>query len=82
MIMKIIAYILNALLLIVMLFNEGFSCLFKSPEFFFIACPIVNIFALSMPGTLKESWLALYFKRKRLEEQQKIDALDNNGEQN
>lgn len=55
--MKIVAYILNALLLISgihVLFNAGFSFLFEYPVFLIIACPIVNFFVLFFYSTNKK----------------------------
>ena len=80
-IMKIVAYILNVILFIgaiVLLSEEGISILFASPEFAWFFCPIVNCLVLFFGTDNKSnSWLMLYIKRKKLEEQQKIEALKN-----
>jgi len=45
----------------------------------FLAAPISSLLALFMKGG--ESWLGLYFKRKALEEKQKIAKLDDQDRQ-
>ena len=79
--MKITAIVLNCILIVsaLSLIGGGWGK-FTSPGdrvemFFSLACPIFNIFILVPLVLPKDSWLALYFKRKRLEEQQKIDTL-------
>ena len=78
-IVKIVAYLLNLFLFIcaiVMLADEGFSIILCSPEFAMFFGPIATCVVLFFGTDNKsESWLVLYLKRKKLEEQQKIDAL-------
>ena len=77
--MKWIAIVLNVLLImgvIYLLATEGAPN--KASDVFlvlmWIAAPISSLVALSlMPGS--KSWLGLYFKRKALEEKQKIEKL-------
>ena len=46
-----------------------------------LACPVVNIIALWDSKIVPTpTWLALYFKRKALEEEKKIEALEKEDE--
>lgn len=54
------------------------------------SCPLVNLYILcrhklqkdeGLVGLYNASWIGLYFKRKRLEERQKIDQLSAKDEQ-
>jgi len=76
--MKIVAIILNvgAIMLGIWLKSEhGNNSAMLLIGFFLVVCPLVNLFVLYnlQSGT---GWLALYFKRKSIEEQQKIDAIN------
>ena len=80
--MKIVAIILNILLVgvVILLAAEEVRTI-KGSEIllylFFVTVPIINLIAFaSSPG-----WIQMYFKRKALEEQKKIEALKSNDEQ-
>jgi len=85
--MKIAAIILNCILIVsaLSLIGGGWGKFATSGDkaemFFSLACPIFNIFVLAPLVLPKESWIALYFKRRKLEEQQKIDELNKKNEQ-
>lgn len=73
--MRFIAIVLNILLLIVLIY-----LFFESPpkkEYVLVillfATPLSSLIALLLKGS--ESWLGLYFKRKMLEEKNKIEKL-------
>lgn len=78
--MKQIAIGLNILFLLVV----SWLTLHDSPNnweakdiflaFMFFAVPISSLWALILSGG--ESWLGLYFKRKALEEKQKIEKME------
>lgn len=79
--MRLLTIILNGLLLAVLVYifgtNEGNTeggWIFVYILFF--ACPIVSLLYTIL--TKSDSWFCLYFKRRKLEEQQKIDAINNN----
>lgn len=78
---NLIAPLFNVLLLIVVgwhVLDTGFPSR-GDGEFYFILLiiitPIVNLIALFWSDNDPSSWLALYFKRKALEEETKIQAL-------
>lgn len=75
--MKLIAIGLNALLIVTVLWLFATKGAPSKDEIFLIlvlfAAPISSIVALSLKGG--ESWFGLYFKRKALEEKQKIKSL-------
>ena len=83
--MKIVAIILNIGVICLgfwILADEGLdNSLYDLFYLLLFGCPIVNLFVLWQIKKTGKTWLALYFKRKRLEEQQKIDALNKNGKQ-
>jgi len=75
--MKLIAFGLNVLLIVTVLWLFATKGGPGKDEIFLIvvlfAAPISSIVALSLKGG--DSWLGLYFKRKALEEKQKIKKL-------
>ena len=75
--MRLFAQLLNiALILSVIyeLFDHGFP---EPHPFVFLVylLPIVNLYALNKMGGNSDNVISLYLKRKKLEEQAKIDAL-------
>ena len=76
--MRILAILLNIALIIFMSYMMINEKNMDSEEWiiftFLMSVAIVNIIVIFSKG---ESWLGLYFKRKRLEEQQKIEDLSN-----
>lgn len=76
--MKLIAIGLNALLLLIMLYLFATKGAPDKDETFQVivlfAAPISSLVALFLKGG--ESWLGLYFRRKALEEKEKIKKLD------
>jgi hypothetical protein len=75
--MKKIAIGLNIFLLVVVVFLLATKGMPNGDELIIfipmVAAPICSLFALF--GASGETWLSLYFKRKTLEEKQKIDQL-------
>ena len=75
--MKIVAIILNCILIAIALFLTADDWpidieMIPLIAVFFV-CPLVNIFVIcsytaNKPKRFSQTWLALYFKRKRLEE--------------
>ena len=77
--MKTFASILNILLLLGFLVSVTASGFPKETgwalfSLVVLLTPLVNLFCLHMPSS--SDWLILYFKRKALEEQKKIEALN------
>ena len=75
--MKWIAIGLNLLLIMMVVYEFATKGAPGKNEFFLVAllvaAPISSLVALSLKES--ESWLGLYFKRKRLEEKVKIENL-------
>ena len=75
--MKWIAIFLNVLLIVTIIYLFVTKGAPNKNEVFLVvvlfAAPISSLVALSLKGG--ESWLGLYFKRKALEEKQKIEKL-------
>ena len=75
--MKWIAIILNVVLIVIVIYllltTKGRDA--TDDVFFvvFFGAPISSLVALTLKGG--ESWIGLYFKRKALEEKQKIEKL-------
>ena len=79
--MKIVAIVLNFILLGSFAFELATASSTPSgTDWFFVilivAVPICSLIALF--GSSGDSWLALYFKRKALEEKNKIERLNEN----
>lgn len=76
--MKLIAIGLNALLILIVLYEFATKGTPGKDEIFQVivlfAAPISSLVALFLKGG--ESWLGLYFRRKALEEKEKIKKLD------
>lgn len=77
--MKWIAIIINVILIIVVGYLVSIKGLPDTADDVFIvivffAAPITSLFALTLKDG--DSWIGLYFKRKALEEKQKIAKLD------
>ena len=78
--MRIAAIVLNIILLILavyLLVTQGFP----SGGYFLVwliiaGCPIVNLITLLTGGKDGNHFLSLYCKRRRLEEQKRIEALE------
>lgn len=82
--MVVIAILLNALLLVLMIIGVITDFANNTEEVTIILAvvvPIFNIFTFVIKKPVGFKWLRLYFERKRLEEQQKIDALSKKNEQ-
>ena len=79
--MKWIAICLNMLLIVTALYLFATKGAPSKDEVFLVvvlfAAPVSSLLALSLKGG--ESWLGLYFKRKALEEKQKIAQLGRQG---
>lgn len=77
--MKIAAIVLNVYalgLFVVLCALEGPPTGGDFPFVFAVTLvPIVNLFYIRC-GKVEASWLGMYFKRKRLEEQKRIEALE------
>ena len=74
--MKLIAIGLNTLLILTLLWLLSTKGMGKDDAVLFvvfIAAPISSLLTLTLNGG--EGWLGLYFKRKTLEEKQKIEKL-------
>lgn len=83
--MRITSIILNTLLLITVILlitDEGWPDEFwyQVMVIIFFAAPVLSLFTLfRISSSSKDSWLSLYFQRKRLEEKAKIDKLTDGG---
>ena len=81
--MRIAAIVLNIILIIAagwLVVTQGFP----SREYLLfwliiIGCPVVNLIALLVGGKESKHFLGLYFKRRRLEEQKRIEELEKGG---
>lgn len=80
--MRTVAIILNIILVVMVIFlfstkgmPEGDDLIVVIPM---VAAPIFSLIALF--SAKRETWLSLYFKRKALEEKQKIEQLTNKKE--
>lgn len=75
--MKWIAIVLNMLLIVTAVYLFATKGAPKKGEVFLVgvlfAAPISSLIALFLKGG--DSWIGLYFKRKALEEKQKIEKL-------
>jgi hypothetical protein len=77
--MRIAAIVLNIVLFVLavyLLLTQGFP----TGGYFFVwliiaGCPVVNLITLLTSGKECNHFLGLYFKRRRLEEEKRIEAL-------
>ncbi len=85
--MRILSYILNIALLLIVLFllaDEGWpkKIVYQLMFVVFLLTPLISVFTLWRdPSAGSESWLSLMFERKKLEEKLKMKKLkDENNE--
>ncbi len=80
--MKTVAAILDVCLLVFASYSMGDHGRWSSGDLFgfllILALVAVNLLAIFLPSAPR-GWLALYWRRKLLEEQRKIDALESTG---
>ena len=77
--MRTLAKLLNIAVIIFVIYNLVDSGMPNADDLFIVlllsSTPIVSLLALHTHGPMKTGWLGLFFERKRLEEEQRIQKL-------